>query len=82
MVMSNNIVDKENAKFSEVNSLTSVNTNLLNQLVSEKFDYIELSYTGTDLTKVIYKSGGVSGTIVATLTLAYSGGNLINIGKT
>lgn len=82
MGMSNNIVDKENDKFKEVNSLTAVNTNLLNQLVSEKFDYIELSYTGADLTGVIYKLGGSSGTIVATLTLAYSSGNLISVERT
>lgn len=79
MAMSDNIVDKENAKFSEVNSLTSVNTNLLNQLVSEKFDYIELSYTSGDLTGVIYKLGGSSGTTVATLILVYSGGNLVSV---
>ncbi|MBE3092818.1 MAG: hypothetical protein IMZ51_04070 [Chloroflexi bacterium] len=56
-----------------------MNTNLLNQLVSEKFDYIELSYTSGDLTGVIYKLGGSSGTTVATLILVYSGGNLVSV---
>jgi len=38
-----------------------------------KYDYISLGYTGNNLTTVIYKLGGVSGTTVATLTLGYSG---------
>lgn len=42
-------------------------------------DYIGLSYTGSNLTGVVYKTGGTAGTIVATLTLAYSGSNLISV---
>jgi hypothetical protein len=45
-------------------------------------DYIELTYTGEDLTQVVYKSGGASGTVVATLNLSYSGGKLVSITKT
>lgn len=44
-------------------------------------DYISLSYTGANLTGVVYKSGGAAGTTVATLTLAYSGSNLISVTK-
>lgn len=44
-------------------------------------DYISLGYTGSDLTSVIYKTGGSGGTTVATLTLAYSGGNLVSVTK-
>ena len=44
-------------------------------------DYISLSYTSGNLTGVVYKSGGSSGTTVATLTLAYSGGDLISVTK-
>lgn len=44
-------------------------------------DYISLSYTSGNLTGVVYKSGGASGTTVATLTLAYSGSNLISVTK-
>ena len=47
-----------------------------------EYDYIDLSYTGSDLTGVVYKLGGSSGTTVATLTLAYSGGNLISVTQT
>ena len=38
-------------------------------------DYISLSYTGSNLTTVVYKTGGAGGTTVATLTLAYDASN-------
>lgn len=38
-----------------------------------EYDYIELSYTGANLTGVVYKLGGASGTTVATLVLGYDG---------
>lgn len=38
-------------------------------------DYIGMSYTGSNLTGVVYKTGGSSGTTVATLTLTYDGSN-------
>ena len=45
-------------------------------------DYIALSYTGANLTGVVYKDGGSGGTTVATLTLAYDGSsNLISVTK-
>ena len=45
-------------------------------------DYISLSYTGSNLTGVVYKVGGSDGTTVATLALAYDGSdNLISVTK-
>ena len=45
-------------------------------------DYIALSYTGENLTGVVYKDGGAGGTTVATLTLAYDGSdNLTSVTK-
>lgn len=45
-------------------------------------DYISLSYTGSNLTGVVYKEGGSGGTTVATLALAYDGnGNLTSVAK-
>ena len=45
-------------------------------------DYIDLSYTGSNLTSVAYKDGGSGGTTVATLTLAYDGNdNLTSVTK-
>jgi hypothetical protein len=44
-------------------------------------DFIALSYTGADLTGVVYKTGGSGGTTVGTLTLAYSSGALVSVTK-
>lgn len=38
-------------------------------------DYISCGYSGSNLTSVVYKSGGSGGTTVATLTLTYDGSN-------
>jgi hypothetical protein len=47
--------------------------NVLTGLEIPEHDYIDLSYTGSNLTGVVYKTGGSGGTTVATLTLAYDG---------
>lgn len=44
-------------------------------------DCLELSYTGSNLTGVVYKEGGAGGTTVATLTLTYSGSDLVSVVK-
>lgn len=44
-------------------------------------DYISLSYTGANLTGVVFKTGGSGGTTVATLTLGYSGSDLTSVTK-
>lgn len=44
-------------------------------------DYVSMSYTGDNLTGVVYKTGGAAGTTVATLTLAYTGANLTSVTK-
>jgi len=45
-------------------------------------DFIALTYTGANLTGVVYKDGGSGGTTVATLTLAYDGSsNLTSVTK-
>lgn len=46
------------------------------------YDYVSFSYTGSDITGVTYKSGGSSGTTVASLTLAYSGSNITSVTRT
>ena len=38
-------------------------------------DYIANTYTGSNLTQTVFRRGGASGTIVATLTLTYDGSN-------
>jgi hypothetical protein len=45
----------------------------LNSLVPSQYDYISLTYTGANVTTVVYKLGGSGGTTVSTLTLTYNG---------
>ena len=43
-------------------------------------DYIANTYTGSNLTQTVFKRGGASGKIVATLTLTYDGiNNLLTV---
>lgn len=52
-------------------------------LVPAGYDYVSCSYTGSNLTGVVYKTGGAGGTTVATLTLTYDANdNLISVTKT
>jgi hypothetical protein len=45
-------------------------------------DYVSMTYTGSNLTGVVYKDGGSGGTTVATLTLAYDvNDNLTSVTK-
>jgi hypothetical protein len=54
----------------------------LNSLVPSAYDYVSLTYTGDNVTTVVYKLGGSGGSTVSTLTLAYSGDNLTSVTKT
>jgi len=38
-------------------------------------DYIANTYTGTNLTEAVFRRGGASGKVVATLTMTYDGSN-------
>lgn len=49
---------------------------MFSALVPESYDEIAIAYTGDDPTTVVYKDNG---TTVATLTLAYTGGNLTSV---
>lgn len=51
-------------------------------LVPKVYDYISLTYTGSDLTTAVYKTGGAAGTTVATLTMTYSTGILQTVTRT
>lgn len=55
----------------------------VNKLVPEVYDYIVLAPAGdANPTSVTYKIGGASGTIVAVLTLTYSGSELLSVERT
>jgi hypothetical protein len=51
-------------------------------LVPFAYDYIKLSYVGTNLTSAEYYTSGSGGTKVATLTLAYTGSQLDTVART
>jgi hypothetical protein len=40
-------------------------------------DYVSCTYTGSNLTQLVYKTGGSGGDTVATITLAYDGSNRV-----
>jgi hypothetical protein len=63
-------------------SIGAAVTSFVSGLEIPAHDYISLSYTGLNLTGVVYKTGGSSGTTVATLTLAYTGSDLISVTRT
>jgi len=46
------------------------------------YDYISLTYTGDNLTGVVFKTGGSGGSTISTLTLAYTGAVLDSVTKT
>ena len=56
---------------------------MMSSLTPEKYDYLSFSYTGSNLTGIVFKTGGAGGTTVATLTLGYDGSNnLTSIART
>lgn len=55
---------------------------VLNSLVPSVFDYVGLTYTGSNLTVAVFKTGGSGGSTVSTLTLAYTGSQLDSVTKT
>jgi hypothetical protein len=57
--------------------VANINTNTASiaGLQIPPYNYVSCSYTGSNLTGVVYKTGGSSGTTVATLTLTYDGSN-------
>jgi hypothetical protein len=54
----------------------SVYQEIVAGLVNQPYNEIVLSYTGTDLTGVVYKLNSVT---VVTLTLGYTSGNLTSV---
>jgi len=55
---------------------------VINSLTPSAYDYIALTYTGDNLTGVVFKTGGAGGTTVSTLTLAYTGSVLDSVTQT
>lgn len=40
-------------------------------------DYVSCSYTGSNLTQLVYKTGGASGDVVSTITVTYNANNQV-----
>lgn len=76
---------RENTLLYEVMKVSTIDGDplaVINGLSIPEHDYISLSYTGSNLTGVVYKTGGSGGTTVGTLTLVYDGSsNLISVTK-
>jgi hypothetical protein len=68
-----------NASSVRINPATEESLVKLNGFSIPVYDYIDLGYTSTNLTSVVYKLGGSGGTTVATLTLGYSGSDLVSV---
>ena len=60
-------------------ALSVVELQTINSLVPSGYDYIALTYTGDNLTGVVFKDGGAGGTTVSTLVLAYTGSRLDSV---
>lgn len=50
-------------------------------LAIPEHDYVTLTYSGANVVGIVYRSGGVNGLVVTTLTLSYTGDNLTTIAK-
>ena len=62
------------------NIITGIN--VLNSLAPSVYDYISFAYTGSNITTIVFMTGGSGGTTVSTLTLAYdTNDNLTSITK-
>lgn len=76
MALSDSTLDRERDKFSEgTNGETIVNVkpfSMGNLLEGISFDYIDASYPTISSEVYTYKTGGASGTTVATITVAYT----------
>ncbi len=88
MAMDSNRQQREQDKFVETTSgETAVRTLDFGSLVPDEYDYIALTYVAAgngvgEIETVTYKTGGVSGTTVAVLTLGYDANdNLSSVTK-
>ena len=46
-----------------------------NSLVPAKFDFVDLTWTSSNLTQAVFKTGGSGGSTVATIAMTYDGDN-------
>lgn len=79
MAMSKNTETREFDKFEGTErENTSVRVTQYNQLISEKYDFVDVDYTDGNPTLITYKIGGSGGTTVATVTITYTAEGCVN----
>jgi hypothetical protein len=77
-----NGTDDTRATVTSANQL-KVFDNVANSLTPAQYDYILNTYTGSNITTVVYKTGGAGGATVSTLNMTYDGSdNLLTVTKT
>jgi hypothetical protein len=72
MVLTESAITLEKEKFAKVGDEIAVKTINLGTLVPESFDSIVATYPDTVTEVYTYKTGGVSGTTVAVVTVVYT----------
>lgn len=50
--------------------------------ITKEYDYIALTYSGSNIATVTYKKGGASGATVGALSITYSGSNILTVTRT
>lgn len=73
MAISSNTETREFDKFAgDSRDNTYIRTGQINSLVTEPYDYIAATYPTTSSEVYTFKSGGSSGTTVATITVVFT----------
>ena len=73
--------DRDNAEHENSLNAKRIVDVVGNSLVPSNYDYIDLSYSSSLLTGCVFKLGGVSGTVISTLLLGYTGTDLTSVSK-
>jgi hypothetical protein len=82
MTTLNQMTTAEREKFVLLQDQTwAVRTLGVNDLVTQSFNYIGVTYPDSNTVVYTYKLGGESGITVATITVVYSGGQLVSVTK-
>jgi len=72
MALRKNLVQREQDKFLEIDGKTALRVSNFNSLIIGSYDYIAVTYPDTSTEVYTYKTGGVSGTSVAIITVVYT----------
>lgn len=73
------VLIKAAAQKSGSNNDMVLQTTAYNMLVSEKYDYVAISYPTSTTESYVFKTGGSGGTTVATVTLTYTDSTKANL---